>query len=531
MYRIFLVEDEIVIREGMREFIDWGAYGFSFIGAAPDGELAWSAIQREVPDIVITDIKMPFMDGLELSKLIRKQFPKITIIILSGYDEFTYAREAVNIGVSRYLLKPITKERLVEVLTEVKEQKDEQQRQQAYQQRFETEVESYLTTSRRYFFDALVSGKNSVTGILEHAQKIGISLRADCYNIVLCLLQETDTPGDGDQVAQVQQRIAACFDAREEYELFSAGMDVTAILIKGTPETVDALTDDCMQALVSMREDKRPQIIFIATSGNPVSRISAIATCYKDASKKLFYQADMVHESAAAPAQQIDFNPNEMRASSLGPELIHEFLSTAQVDEIEQFVCSYFDSFGEEASKSVLFRHYIVLNLQFAINAFREKTQLSTAQGTDFEQQKSDLNDALQSLDNSKKYICSLLRETILMRNSVSKNRYQAMLEDVISYMKQHYAEQDISLSAVASIASITPTHFSTIFKQQTGKTFIEYLTQLRMDKARELLRCTSKSSSEIALEVGYKEPHYFSALFKKMNGCSPRAYRNGKGE
>ena len=116
MIKVFLVEDEIVMREGIKNTISWEKEGFQFAGEASDGELAYPLIQKTRPDILITDIKMPFMDGLELSRLVKKELPAIKIIILSGYDEFKYAQEGINIGIADYLLKPVTGATLDRVL-------------------------------------------------------------------------------------------------------------------------------------------------------------------------------------------------------------------------------------------------------------------------------------------------------------------------------------------------------------------------------------------------------------------------------
>ena len=115
-YKVFLVEDEIVTREGIRDNVDWKANGFEFCGEASDGDMALPLIQAIKPDVLITDIKMPFMDGLQLSKIIRERMPWVKIIILSGHDEFEYAQEAIKLGVNEYLLKPITVQEMHKVL-------------------------------------------------------------------------------------------------------------------------------------------------------------------------------------------------------------------------------------------------------------------------------------------------------------------------------------------------------------------------------------------------------------------------------
>ena len=113
MLKVFLVEDEVVMRNGIKNNIPWEQEGFEFVGEASDGELAYPLIKREKPDILITDIRMPFMDGLELSRLVKKELPQIKIIILSGYNEFDYAKNAISIGVTDYLLKPISSAKIL----------------------------------------------------------------------------------------------------------------------------------------------------------------------------------------------------------------------------------------------------------------------------------------------------------------------------------------------------------------------------------------------------------------------------------
>lgn len=129
MIKVFLVEDETIIRNAIHEMIPWNKYGFELVGEAGDGEIALPMIRKEKPDVLITDIKMPFMDGLSLSKLIRKEMPDIKIVIISGYDDFTYAQQAISLGVEQYLLKPITKTGFIEVLEEINEKYEKENEQ------------------------------------------------------------------------------------------------------------------------------------------------------------------------------------------------------------------------------------------------------------------------------------------------------------------------------------------------------------------------------------------------------------------
>lgn len=532
MYSVFIVEDEIVIREGVKQLVAWEEYGFTFIGGAPDGEMAWPIIQKQKPDIVITDIKMPFMDGLALSRLIKKELPGTIVIILSGHDDFSYAQEAIAIGVNQYLLKPLSKDQLVEVLLEVKKKKDEDFAQTQYNIQFANEVREYLSSSMRGFFDALVSGNLSVPNLLERSHKLGLDLTAERYNIVLFLLGEDILQDDySSSIEEVQYEISHTFSDTDHFVVFGAGMGVTAFLVKANEGDILQYTQECIDTLNRICQPMENSIHWVVVAGQPVFRLSAIAECYKETRKALFNMEAGAYKFAKGlpDSVSIDFNPNEMDANKLDPRLIEKFLSNGLHKDIESFAEDYFDGFGLESVKSFIFRYYVVLNIQFAVNAFMEKIGTDKSKNYNPESKKQELEEALSSIDGSKKYVVQLLSEAMLLRDNAALSRYKGMLSNVVSHMKENFSNPELNLNTVAQIANVTPTHFSAVFSQQMGKTFVEYLTELRIEKAKELLCCTSDGSSEIALKVGYNDPHYFSFLFKKINGCSPRDYRNGR--
>ena len=167
MLRVFLVEDESIIRETLRDTVPWAQYGYSFAGEAGDGEMALPLIRQVKPDVLITDIRMPFMDGLALSELVSREFPEMKIVIISGYDDFEYARQAISIGVDRYLSKPITKKALLDVLAELKEKIEGERANRSYLAQFHREAEEYEQYTRRVFFERVVAGQLSVQEIYE----------------------------------------------------------------------------------------------------------------------------------------------------------------------------------------------------------------------------------------------------------------------------------------------------------------------------------------------------------------------------
>ena len=206
MLKVFLVEDECVVREGLRECIDWTRYGFEFCGDAPDGELALPQIRKLRPDILITDIKMPFMDGLALSRLVCAELPETKIILISGHNDFEFAQEAIEIGVEQYLLKPVTKASLLKTLEDV---------------------------SRRKFFEQLTTGSLRVSEIYEQAKSLQIDIDAEGYNVILLTLQTTGAAEYSQALAERLEELMAYLLRYGEYLLFRCNLMTYCILVKG----------------------------------------------------------------------------------------------------------------------------------------------------------------------------------------------------------------------------------------------------------------------------------------------------------
>ena len=537
MYTVFLVEDEFLIRDGIKELIKWNEYGFSFVGEAADGELAWPLIQKQKPDIVITDIKMPFMDGLSLSRLIKKELPQTTIIILSGHDDFSYAKEAISIGVAQYLLKPVSKDQLIEILCNIKNQKDKEKEQSQYSIQFNQELQEYLTSSRRGFFDILVSGKQTVSQILERAEKMKLNIASESYNIILFLLEEGLLQNKySTQLADLQNDLCAHFPETKNLLMFSIGIDSIVFLIMADAKEIETKTKEYIDKIESICEPIY-NVNWSVVVGKPVYRLSAVAACYRTVRNKMFH-CNSVHKnniyyvgetaSESDCSTIMDFDPNAMDAAKMDQRIIEKFLTNGLSEDIPSFVSNYFNTIGAKTIESMLFRQYVVLNIQFTVNAFLKKLQCEKE--NDFAQKAElPLEKALLSLEESEKYVKKLLFYALSLRDNTANNRYSSMLKNVLEFMNENYSNPNISLNTVAQVANMSATHFSAVFSQQMGKTFVEYLTEIRMEKAKELLRCTDKSSGEIAFDVGYNDPHYFSFLFKKINTCSPRDYRLGR--
>ena len=532
LLKVFLVEDECVVREGLRECIEWTRYGFEFCGDAPDGELALPQIRKLRPDILITDIKMPFMDGLALSKLVCAELPETKIILISGHNDFEFAQEAIEIGVEQYLLKPVTKASLLKTLEDVSRKIDEEREQKAYLRQFQQEGQEYEQFARRKFFEQVTSGSLRVSEIYEQAKKLQIDIDAEGYNVILLTLQSSGAAEYSQTLADRLEELMAYLLRYGEYLLFRCNLMTYCIIVKGSAAGLDEAVTRCLEN-IQRRCGLDTSLAWYAAVSEPVTRLSELPGCYARAHTILSYRhllpeqhvltADVLQKPQRGALPALD----EIDASKADPAIIRNFLQAGMREEIPDFVSEYLASFGN-ALDSMLFRQYVLLELRFSA--------IRTAKSFGYSQEEflrplepSQTFQADVDRETLQKNCAALLRRAIDLREEESGNQYKSMLKRALRYIDQNFTDENLSLNAVAKAANISPNYFSGVFSQEMGKTFVEYLTEKRMERAKELLRYSGKRSSEVAYEVGYRDPRYFSFLFKKTQGCTPSSYRAGK--
>lgn len=534
MIKVFLVEDEIIIREAIHKMIPWAEYGFELIGEAKDGEMALPLIKKSKPDVLITDIKMPFMDGLTLSRLVKKDLPNTKIIIISGYDDFDYARQAITLGIEQYLLKPISKDEFLEVLEGIRSKYEKENEQKLYYQKFENEIKAYEKNAQRDFFELLVSEDVDLQRIYEQADRLQIDIMAQCYNLVLFDIgAKSDYQNVGDRYSNdatdVQNKIDEFFINNRSYQLFRNQQFNYAVLIKGDENEIGQITAECIEFLKTTFEQNGTLEWFVC-AGKSVERLSMMSECYKEAMKSfayryLGYRYVFSYENIEKTEKDEDMNLQNIDMNAVKQEIIYNFLFNALDEEVDSFVKNYLQMIGGEAMRSKMFQQYILLNLHFCLTSFAEKLGYDKTEIDD--SLKFIVDERIKSTEDLEKIIGSILRKGIRLREERSKGRNQSVIRTALQYMEENFTDDSLTLNRVAGVANVSANHFSALFSQEMGQTFIEYLTQLRMNRAKEQLRCTDMRSGEIALEVGYKDPHYFSFLFKKTQGCTPSEYRN----
>ena len=279
MLKIFLAEDEVIVRETIKRMIPWEDLGFELVGEAADGEMALPLLLRQKPDLLITDIKMPFMDGLTLAKVAKKEIPGLKVVILSGYDDFNYAKQAINIGVEDYLLKPITKNALIERLTEIRSRYEHEKTQKEYYEKFHREMQAYEKNSSRDFFEALVSGSMDMMEIYRRSEKLGLDIVAEAYNVLIFTMNcEEDFSGQregySEWEAESLELLEEFFSENTSAMLFRCNIFSYGVLIKGQKETIEENTRSCVSEIQRILDRKEQKRQWFVAAGEPVERLS-----------------------------------------------------------------------------------------------------------------------------------------------------------------------------------------------------------------------------------------------------------------
>ena len=545
MLKIFLAEDEVVVRETIKRMIPWEELGFELVGEAADGEMALPLLIRQQPDLLITDIKMPFMDGLTLARLAKKEIPGLKVVILSGYDDFNYAKQAIGIGVEDYLLKPITKNALIERLSEIRSRYEHEKTQKEYYEKFQREMQAYEKNSSRDFFEALVDGSMDMMEVYKRAEKLGLDIVAEAYNVLIFTMNcDEDFSGQRDEYssweAESLELLENFFAGHSSAMLFRSNIFSYGVLLKGQRETIEENTRACVDEIrkILSRQDGRREW-FLAV-GQSVERLSQIQKSYHTASRafsqRYLYDENILYydemETMEHPGGQAETEDNaylqKVDVNALNPAILQKFLSNGLQGETENFVKDYFYAIGQEPMESLVFRNYVILNVRFSVISFIKGLGCDTN-----EMESADTEEVLaesgKNMESAIAYAKKMISQAIEIRDQNSGNKNRSILKTAVDFIDSHYMEEDISLNTVANVANVSSNHFSALFSQNMGQTFIEYLTTLRMNKAKELLRCTGMRSSEIAGEIGYKDAHYFSYLFKKTQGMTPSDYRKAR--
>lgn len=533
MYKVLLVDDEDLIREAVSKKLNWSELGYELCGTCKNGRDAMVFIDNNPIDLLITDICMPHVDGLELSKYVFEKYPQIKIIILSGYNDFEYAKNAMKFRVMEYILKPVTFSELSQILIHLKENFKEEEKKQASMELLREEYSKNLPILRIRYLNQLVHGQQKETEEDElkiRLDDFNISISNHYYKIVM-VEEDTEKFIANNNGLKADLPAFIIYNIIEEIvRTMKSGItfqnihNKTVIIFSGAEkEEITRIIEEVFtKALEILNQFYEIGITF--GIGKIVENLCNLKLSYQGAESALEYRF-LFGSNVLLDIN--DFNKlkqeNELDLSELISNLVLAIKINTDSD-IKKFLSEIMNMLRRgRMSKNRIYIY--VQNIVVAIGNLLENVGLGdnpVIKGQDQIMHTLYEEKTLQDVEENLYQFCKKTGEILAeQRNSFSTK--QAVL--ALDHIEKNYGSEDLSLHSICSELSISPSYFSSIFKNYTGETFIEALTKKRINKAKELLGNTAMKNYEVAEKVGFSDPHYFALTFKKVTGMTPKEY------
>lgn len=530
MYKVLLVDDEVLTREAISQNIPWESMGFTLIGTAGNGQEALKMVERDPPDLVLTDICMPVMDGIALSGELHDHYPETSVVIISGYDDFEYAKQALRFGVSNYLLKPITSRELTDELVKIKEKITGALAKREEFIKVQQHLRKNVPTLRSHFLSRLTEGTYMKNDIEAQVRDLEISLKG---NVQAMVMFESETSADflsrypqegEDLVHFAVANIAGEVAENHEQILFFQNDQNQSYLIfaEDNEESLDQLIQkNCRKVMTAIRQFMGVRVYVLV--GETVSGVRNWKHSYRSLltareGRFLLKNQDFIYakmKGAHDRTEGKEFTPQT--------EQLVRMIKLNQVKEMEGEVSEIFDKLrtsGNEKRQLLVTIQRLVLQILMELSDYAPD-KVSECYKDEFTLRLAEFR-YLSDMEEQFLNACQELADEIA-RHRDGASQIQAM--KAMEYIKKNYMNPEISLNAVCDYLCVSTSYFSAIFKNSTGETFIEALTRIRIGKARDLLECSDMKTYEVALKTGYQDPHYFSSIFKKRVGMTPTEY------
>lgn len=522
MYQIFVVEDEHLIRQSIRSVIENMVGPYTLCGEASDGEMALSIMQDLMPDILITDIRMPFLDGFELIRHLKALIPWLRIVIVSGYDDFEYARRAIALGVDMYLLKPVRSGELTKAIEEMARRIDE--RRALAQKPDDFDTDELQTALHQHFMRQLLYGGANTSQLIERARALNINVVSPCYQAVLFSFDDDAA----DTRLLRSQAIRIINETNTPLYYFNEPDKLTLLL--GGADT-EALNEETYRIInIIQHELKETCSVVTAVISNAVRRLSAVKDAYLTASSLL------KKAIAISPGRIVDANDTAQitedileLSTPLAGNYKERLLALTEADAPAFFREALG---GDDPARfdSVLMRYSTLVDLlKITVQLMLDANPEADAKDVSAQMcSQYDILTASGRRDTFEKLAIELIGQAIVIRREktpgILKSHVVSRAEE---YVRENFRDPNLSLISVAKYVGLSPAHFSTVFSQTIGTPLIAYLNERRVERAKELLTATNMRLSAIAMDVGYNDPNYFSHVFRKSTGVTPKEYRN----
>lgn len=537
LYKIILVDDEEEIRQGMVKKIKWEELGFTVVGEAENGIEALDLIEKTTPDLVITDIRMPYMDGIKLAENIKHRYPTTKVVLISGFDEFEYAQTAIELGVIRYILKPINSIEMSQVLRELKDSLDEEVHSKNDIKALKHNYKKSLPLLRERFLNHWIEDYVPLEVIHENLQTF--ELESISGHLVVAVIRPDNLlKGDSDMTLIKNKALlnVAIFNICEEIInennlgiVFMRINEIVAII----PVEENESPKTSSRIFVILEQIRATVEKYLNTTitigvGNTCKEQTMLYKGYASALSALDYTVIIGNNKIIYLEDIEPIDSSELKLDEVDERALVMAMKLGQPDEIKETLDMLIDRIDGMQLYLKDYQLYI-LDILSIILKFAKSMEL----GLDIIWDKKDnflleINrlKTKEKINNWLFEICIKISEAVTRKRDHNKND---LIDKAKDYILRHYSDEELNAETLCNILHISTNYFSALFKKETGLTFTSYLTNIRIEKAKELLRNTDLKAFDIGNQVGYSHGHYFSYVFKKTTGMSPTEYRNGE--
>ena len=535
MFRLVVVEDEELLRMGLTTFIDWQELGYELVGEAGDGKKGLEVIREARPDVIITDIKMPHMDGIEMTEILKKEMPELRIIIISGYDEFEYAKRALQAGVSEYILKPINMNQLKETVCKVRDELEEHRKHQAEYLELKNSRQENIRIKCRQLYEKILLNKCDLEDIAAEREQLSDHIEDQYYSAGLLAIQNFSILYmDGDYSLMLEKDyelgelvddcLKNCFtdEERSSMELLRASHGERLLCISNEKREEVSRLINKIESYIKEHQENLEQLE--ATFGQITRNLEGLVASYRNVRKKSEQKFVRAWQESASTSSSADNAVQFMNYDT--SNLCFEIKNGSQ-SSMEQCLQELKDDLSRQNITSYLQLVLIISNIYYALIRIPEEAGGAITDVIGDPQLyyqkligKMKRDDMIEEL----KDFCTKLHQYFV---NLSMNRKQEVMRRIDAYLAEHFAQESLSMKEVADYAYVSVSYLGMIIRKETGKTFTEYLTDIRMEKARGYLANTNMKNYEVAEACGYSTPAYFSTVFKGVYGITPSEYRS----
>lgn len=529
MYKILIVDDEDMIRRGIVNAISWNELNISKVLEANNGEEAFKIFEDEKPDIILSDIRMPRLSGLELLSLVREVDETTIFILLSGYEEFEFAQRAIREGAFGYLLKSSSREELVHSLKEALQQLEKRNHKEEAEATLRQQFYNNLPVLREQLLNELLHGtfrddkqtsRLAFSGIHFNFQKYYVSMaEIDHY-------YDKPKPYDAEDMLLYRFSIKNVIEEVFGHSIVFQSYDGRFLVLTEITQRCEVELDKIIENwdLIKQLTESYYHLTLSVAITDVFEGLTQVKEAYADAKRIISYK---FNTGASSTILSKDVKHDFAEVHEISEEdtaNLKTELHVGNEEGVREIINNIFD---KVVYKKIEIHGFRLVCLTLVNLAKKIMTKLDREASNDLFSQ-VDLLSEMNKIDTSeygRKWVLSYYQQVLSSINSKRMNKTMAIIQQATDYIENNYTNE-ITLNDVANYVHLSASYFSGLFSQETGMSFLAYLTFLRINKAKELLSYGELNVSEVGSQVGYPNPYYFSRIFKKHTGSSPMEYK-----